>query len=88
MQNMSKWSEKWVSKYHGVDDIFEIRVSGNKVEYRPLGNYYGRRRFMLLIGTIEKGGKIPKRDVETAIKRFGNLQKGVAGVRPHESDGV
>lgn len=86
MQSMPRWSEKWVSKYQGTDDIFEIRVSGNKVEYRPLGSYHGRRRFVLLIGAIEKGDKIPKRDVETAIKRLANLQRGVAKVRPHEFD--
>lgn len=38
--------------------------------YRPLG-CYGRaeKEFTLLIGSIEKGGKLPKGDCETAVER-------------------
>jgi hypothetical protein len=55
MEAMSVWSEGWVSKYRGTDEIFELRISGNRVKYRPLGTYYGTRRFVLLAGAIEKG---------------------------------
>ena len=57
MAVMSKWPEKWVSKYRGADDIFEFRVTGNKVQYRPLGTYYGTKQYLLLAGAIEKGDK-------------------------------
>jgi phage-related protein len=84
---MARWSEKWISKYRGTDDIFELRISGNKVEYRPLGTYYGARRFVILAGAIEKGDKIPKSDIETAKTRLSNLKKDSQHARLHQFDG-
>jgi hypothetical protein len=64
------WSDKWVSKYQGLSGIFELRMPHNKIQYRPLGCYGpGRMRFTLLVGTIEKGGKIPKSDLCKAEER-------------------
>ena len=44
-----------VKKY---DPIYEIRISGNKVEYRPLG-FYGpdEKDFTLVIGSTKRGEK-------------------------------
>jgi hypothetical protein len=54
----------------GYKDIWEIRAGSGGVEYRPLGCYGpGRRVFTLLIGTIEKDGKIPAGDGASAVHR-------------------
>ena len=87
MAAQRRWPEKWVSKYHGVDDLFEFRITGNRVQYRPLGTYYGgAMSYVLLAGAVEKGGKIPKSDVETAERRLSNLRSNTADVVPHEFD--
>jgi phage-related protein len=86
MAVLPKWSEKWVSKYRGTDEIYEFRISGDKIQYRPLGTYLGSRRYILLAGAIEKGDKIPRSDVETAERRLANVRKDWAYVRFHEYD--
>jgi phage-related protein len=83
---MSKWPEKWVSKYQGTDDIFEFRITGNKVQYRPLGTYYGTKQYLLLAGAIEKGNKIPTSDVESAKRRLATARKEPGHVTFHHYD--
>jgi hypothetical protein len=73
MEAMRTWPEKWISKYQGTE-LFEFRIKG-RVQYRPFGIYWGRLRYVLLKGTIEKGGKIRKSDIETAEQRLSNLRK-------------
>ena len=85
MAVMASWSEKWVSKYRGTDEIYELRISGNRVQYRPLGTYYGSRRFIILAGAIEKG-KIPKSDVATSQRRLSNLRRNSDHAQPHQYD--
>ena len=85
--DVAAWPEGWVSKYRGTDNLFELRISGNRVKYRPLGTYYGRRRFIILAGAIEKGWRIPKSDIETAEQRLSNLLGNPDHARPHEYDG-
>src|ERR1700730_7688677 len=79
MEQLDIWSEKWASKYEGTDEIYEFRITGNKIQYRPLGTYYGRRQYVILAGAIERGDKIPKRDIETAKRRLKKIS-GVAQV--------
>jgi hypothetical protein len=86
MAAMPRWAEKWVSKYKGTDEIFEFRITGNKVQYRPLGTYYGTKQYLLLAGAIEKGDKIPKSDVETAERRLSTVRKEADHVIPHVYD--
>ena len=83
---LPKWSDKWVSKYRGTKELYEFRISGNKVQYRPLGTYYGRRTYVLLAGAIEKGDEIPKRDIDTAKARLDNLRRGAASTVLHRFD--
>ena len=87
MAAMPRWAEKWVSKYKGTDGIYEFRITGNKVQYRPLGTYYGTKQYLLLAGAIERGDKIPKSDVETAERRLSTVRKEVGHVKHHEYDG-
>lgn len=86
MEGMMKWSEKWVSKYTGTKDIFELRITGNKIQYRPLGSYFGQRQFILLTGAIEKGDKIPKSDIETAEARLDRARNDSRHVQFHQYD--
>ena len=88
MSALPKWPEKWVSKYHGTDEIYEFRIKGNRVQYRPLGTYLGARRYIILAGAIEKGDKIPRSDIETAERRLANVRRDRAHVAFHEYDGV
>jgi hypothetical protein len=77
--------DKWISKYQGTADIFEFRIKGT-VQYRPLGTYYGERTYALLVGTVERNWRIPKRDVELAKSRLVNLRTGRAMLVPHVFD--
>lgn len=86
MVAMSKWPEKWVSKYQGTDDIFEFRITADKVQYRPLGTCYGTKQYLLLIGAIEKGDKLPRSDVETAQRRLAAVRKETGHVALHRYD--
>jgi phage-related protein len=87
MEQLDKWSEKWVSKYEGTDEIYEFRITGNKIQYRPLGTYHGRRQYVILAGAIEKGGKIPKRNIEIAKRRLNNIRNGTGAVITHQFEG-
>lgn len=61
----------------GYEHIWELRAGCSGVQYRPLGCYGpGQRAFTLLIGTIEKGGKIPAGDGMSAIDRRDRVLKG------------
>ena len=63
------WPPAYVSDC-GFEDILELRITSGNVQYRPLG-FYGpeRRAFTLVVGTIEKGGKLPRGDGASAIER-------------------
>lgn len=85
-----RWPEKWVSKYESAATLYEFRITGKNVQYRPLGTYYGKLRYIILAGAIEKGGSIPKSDVDTAIERHrrvkGNDKHAVSHQFDSESD--
>ena len=88
MSALPRWSEKWVSKYRGTKEIYEFRIPHNKVQYRPLGTYFGPRRYVLLRGAIEKNGRIPTGDIESAEHRITDLRNGLANVQLHQFDGA
>ncbi len=79
------WPEKWVSKYQ-TTELFEFRITGDRVQYRPLGVYWGKLRYVLLAGAIEKGGKLPKSDVEAAERRLSDLRKDPSHAVVHQFD--
>jgi hypothetical protein len=65
------WPENYISALRGCDDIYEFRIPASGVQYRPLG-YYGPERgeFTILMGAIEKGGKLePRQYCATATQR-------------------
>jgi hypothetical protein len=83
MKTIKIWEPPLVKKLQGkkYDPIYEIRISGNKVEYRPLG-FYGpdEKDFTLVIGARKKSGKRgkpswePHDARETAKKRYELIQ--------------
>lgn len=79
------WPEKWISKYR-TTELFEFRITGDKVQYRPLGIYWGRLRYVLLAGAIEKNDKIPRSDVEAAERRLSDLRKDPSHAVVHQFD--
>src|ERR1700676_5390304 len=79
------WPEKWISKYQ-TTELFEFRITGNRVQYRPFGVYWGKLRYVLLAGAIEKGDKIPRSDVETAEGRWSALRKDASHAVVHQFD--
>jgi hypothetical protein len=67
---------QYVSALRGYEGILELRIGSCGVQYRPLGCYGpNRKEFTLLIGSIEKGGKLPKADCETAVERRKKILK-------------
>jgi hypothetical protein len=70
LRGARNWPPQYVSALVDWDDIYEIRVVANGVQYRPLGCYGPERReFTLLIGAVEKGGKLPRAALEAAVQR-------------------
>jgi hypothetical protein len=70
LQSFPVWPPQYISALKGYPDIFEIRAGSCGVQYRPLGCYGpGYREFTILIGSIEKGGKLPKGDCDSAVER-------------------
>ena len=65
------WVPDLVTKYKSSDKIFEIRVTVQNIQYRPLGCYGpNEKEFTLLIGAEEKGGKlIPHNSIKFAEER-------------------
>jgi hypothetical protein len=86
MAGTTQWPEKWISKYRGTQDIYELRITGNRIQLRPLGSYFGPRKFILLRGAIEKGGKIPKSDIEAAEARLSKARNEAGHVQLHQFD--
>lgn len=82
MRPMPLWPEKWASKYKGTQ-LIELRITFNKVQYRPLGCYAPGYHFWLLAGAIEKG-KIPRSDIETASRRRQMVLDGDAEIEEHD----
>jgi hypothetical protein len=56
------WEPQYISALVGCDDIYEIRIVSSG-QYRPLG-FYGpaHREFTILLGAVEKGGRLIPRD--------------------------
>jgi hypothetical protein len=84
MRNIKNWDAYLAKKLQGkkYDPIYEIRISGNKVAYRPLGFYGpGEKDFTLAIGARKKSGKMgkpswePPDARETAKRRYELIQK-------------
>jgi hypothetical protein len=70
LRGSRNWPPQYVSALVRWDDIYEIRAGSRGVQYRPLGCYGpDRREFTLLIGAIEKGGKLPRPALEAAVQR-------------------
>jgi len=58
---MTRPAPQYVSAYKGYPGIEELIIKSGGVQYRPVGCYgLGHRVFTLLIGAIEKNGKIPE----------------------------
>jgi len=85
MEALPQWPEKWASRYKGYTSLVELRMQWNRRQYRPLGVYARGQRgtFVLLAGAIEKGGKLPKGDLESADRRRKELLREPTRVQPY-----
>lgn len=85
MTGMSRWPPKWASSYRGTNKIIELRITFNKVQYRPLGIYSPWRRFdfVLLGGAVEKG-KIRREIIKTVIQRQYRVEENQTYVRKYK----
>jgi Phage derived protein Gp49-like (DUF891) len=81
-----QWPEKWVSTYKSAGKLYEFRIKGTNVQYRPLGSYFGKLRYIVLVGAIEKGDSIPQADVDTANDRHGRVRGNEKHAVPHQFD--
>lgn len=85
MKALRSWPDKWVSKYKGTKKLCELRITFNRVQYRPLGTYAPERIFILLGGGVEKG-RIPASIIDAAVRRYEDLDAGQGHVREHRFD--
>lgn len=76
LRGMAVWPAQYVSDC-GIEDIWKLRINSGGVQYRPLG-FYGpqRRTFTLVIGAIEKGGRLPRGIAQSAIERKTRVLEG------------
>jgi hypothetical protein len=76
IKDKSAWRPPPARKLKGTKkgiDLYEIRISGNNILYRPIGCFGPKEdEFTVLIGAIEmsKGVFEPRRAVDIATKRF------------------
>jgi hypothetical protein len=59
------WPPQYISALKDCAEIYELRIVSAGVQYRPLGYFGpgpGRYQFTLLMGAIEKGGKLEPRE--------------------------
>lgn len=68
-EGVPKWSEKWASDLKGWKGLNELRISYRKVPYRPLFTPAQDKHIILLCGSIEQNGKLPRSDLEKAERR-------------------
>ena len=69
LQNVRQLKYPYVEKWTGEEDLYEVRVVFSGVQYRSLGCYGPERRdFTLLIGAVEKSGKLNPREAVTIAK--------------------
>ena len=87
MTAMPHWPPQYISAYRGVEHIFELKITRQNVQYRPLGCYGpSPKEFTLLIGAIEKGGKIPKGTLMSAEDRRKIVLNNRSRVCEHQYD--
>lgn len=75
----------WVKPYR-TTRFFELKVRAEGKQLRPPCWVESGWRIILLCGAIEKGGKIPKGDLETADNLLANYLKGIGNVKPYLED--
>lgn len=65
------WEPNFAKKLNGYDDIYEIRIRHEGVQFRPLGCFDPHSRvFTLLIGAVEKDSNFrPRNAPEVAASR-------------------
>ena len=79
------WPEGWVSAYEVYDGILEMRITNAGIQYRPLGCYGPeQRQFTLLIGAIEKDGRIAKGILQSAVARRKTILGDRSRARNHQ----
>lgn len=68
---MKTFPPKLVFKLTGYKKIYELRIKGPHVQYRPLGCYGpGRHEFTLLVGAMEVENKFDPKDApDKAVER-------------------
>lgn len=91
MMRLSKqqWSSKWIQPYKGYDKLLELRITQNKIQYRPLGCFGpDRQEFTILAGAKEKNWKIPKPTLATAMSRMQLVLSDRRWIREYQFDPV
>lgn len=71
------WPEQYISALKTCNDIYELKIKSSGVQYRPLG-FYGpqRREFTILMGAVEKGGKLRPKEFCTIATRLREIVNG------------
>jgi hypothetical protein len=74
LATLQHWERPFAAKLKGYDDIWEVIVQSERVQYRPLGCFGpGEKVFSLLIGAVEKGNRFEPKDAPTTAEKRKNL---------------
>ena len=85
LQARKVWPPQYVSALRGYEGLYELRVCSSGVQYRPIGSYGPfKKQFTILIGSVEKGGKLPRGDCETAVERRKIILRDVGRTCEHD----
>ena len=74
-----------VKKYKG-SDVKELKVRGDKKQLRPLCIIVPEKHLVVLCGAVEKGGKIPRGDLQKASGLAAALERGEGHVEDYFED--
>lgn len=64
------WGRPYSGKLHGYDELFELIIELNNVQWRPIGFYGpGKNEFTILTVAMEKGSKFEPKDAPDKAER-------------------
>lgn len=82
MERVEKLKPNTVEKYTGTQ-LYELKAKGDNKQLRPFGIMQPNLTFVLLSGAIEKGGTIPKSDINKAEALRNEFLKGKGSVKDY-----
>lgn len=76
---------EWLKNYK-TTNLKELKVKGDHKQLRPLCVLLPEKQIVILVGAIEKGGKIDKGDLESGKRIATDLSNGIGNTKGYWED--